>query len=446
MSKITVIDAPMGAGKSTYAIRYMNSNKDKTFIYVTPLLTEVERIEDNVEGVHVCTTANSVRKIDSLREHLLNGKSVAITHALFQSLDHETVSLIASLGNTCLIIDETVDCYKKIKISKANISVMLKEGVIEIEQEGDRHRVIAAKYIKGLSQCDQYYKFLAGRDVFTNDKNELLVSMIPSAIYDAVDSAFILTYNFKGTDMDCYLRFNSLDFCVKGLPDKPASIDLTPNVEVDGKPYKHLINICNNRNMNAIGEKPRSSKQRPLSKSWYTSANTTPAMFKLLSNNCYNFFYNIHKSPSQANMVTLFKDGEFYEYSKTSDGEVILAEDFEGKSKGSKKWSKHILRSPFKDTKNTQCAVPFNIRATNDFVDKSCLAFLIDVHYDYSVKSFFEQYDIHLDNEKYALNTLVQWIWRSRIRKGEEINLYIPSKRMRHLLMKWLGYQESEMF
>jgi hypothetical protein len=437
----------MGSGKSSFAIQYMNDNKDKVFVYVTPLLSEVDRIVNSVECVFDCNSIKET-KLSVLREHLDNGRSVAITHSLFQKLDPDTVNMIASIDNTCLIIDETVDCYTKIKISKANIGVMLKEDVIKIVEEGDRKRVLANKYIKGLSQCDQYWSYLNNRDVYTNGDNELLISMIPSDIYDSVTEAFILTYNFEGTDMDCYLKFNGFDFNVKGvvMSEHDRMVDITPKATVTGSFYRHLINICDNANMNMIGNKRRASRQYPLSKSWYTSSNTTSTLYKKLGDNCYNFFHNITKTSSKNNMVTLFKDGSYYEYAKTTDGEVVLREDFEGKTKGKKVWLDNVLRSPFKDTKDVQCFVPFNIRATNDFADKSACAFLIDVHYDYSVKTFFEQYDIHLDNEKYALNTLIQWIWRSRIRKGEPIDLYIPSKRMRHLLMGWLGYSESEKF
>ncbi|MHA4067886.1 hypothetical protein ACX16W_22875 [Bacillus cereus] len=43
---VKVIDAICGAGKTSYAIQYMNEHKDKLFIYVTPFLTEVERIKE----------------------------------------------------------------------------------------------------------------------------------------------------------------------------------------------------------------------------------------------------------------------------------------------------------------------------------------------------------------------------------------------------------------
>ena len=43
--QITVVDARMGRGKSSAAIRYMNENKGKRrFLYITPFLDEVGRI------------------------------------------------------------------------------------------------------------------------------------------------------------------------------------------------------------------------------------------------------------------------------------------------------------------------------------------------------------------------------------------------------------------
>ena len=43
-----------------------------------------------------------------------------------------------------------------------------------------------------------------------------------------------------------------------------------------------------------------------------------------------------------------------------------------------------------------------------------------------------------MDEDAYALSVMVQWIWRSAIRDGDEIYLYIPSSRMRTLLLDWI--------
>jgi len=41
-------------------------------------------------------------------------------------------------------------------------------------------------------------------------------------------------------------------------------------------------------------------------------------------------------------------------------------------------------------------------------------------------------------NDLHALSEMLQLIWRTRIRKFESINVYVPSSRMRGLLQDWL--------
>ena len=53
-------------------------------------------------------------------------------------------------------------------------------------------------------------------------------------------------------------------------------------------------------------------------------------------------------------------------------------------------------------------------------------------------KLFYEKHGIEVDEETYALSIMIQWIWRSAIRDGKKVNLYIPSKRMRDLLNNWI--------
>lgn len=46
---------------------------------------------------------------------------------------------------------------------------------------------------------------------------------------------------------------------------------------------------------------------------------------------------------------------------------------------------------------------------------------------------------IAINNDLFALGCLIQWMWRSAIRKGEEIWIYIPAPRMRNLLVAWMN-------
>lgn len=73
MNSVTVVDARMGRGKSSAAIRYMNRHKaTKKFLYITPYLNEVNRIceqcdfdqsdSDTMSQVHRTQDAHEARK------------------------------------------------------------------------------------------------------------------------------------------------------------------------------------------------------------------------------------------------------------------------------------------------------------------------------------------------------------------------------------------------
>ena len=60
------------------------------------------------------------------------------------------------------------------------------------------------------------------------------------------------------------------------------------------------------------------------------------------------------------------------------------------------------------------------------------------------VKLFYQRHNIKVNEDMYALSTMIQWIWRSAIRDGKDINIYIPSKRMRTLLVDWINTVSKE--
>ena len=54
------------------------------------------------------------------------------------------------------------------------------------------------------------------------------------------------------------------------------------------------------------------------------------------------------------------------------------------------------------------------------------------------IKQFFVSNGIDIDEDGYAMSEMLQFLWRSAIRDGKEINVYIPSIRMRKLLEQWI--------
>ena len=85
-------------------------------------------------------------------------------------------------------------------------------------------------------------------------------------------------------------------------------------------------------------------------------------------------------------------------------------------------------------------------RATNLYSDRDSCAYLINRFENPVIKQYFRKNGLDVNDNIFALSELIQWLFRSAIRKGKPINLYIPSKRMRSLLTAWLnGTFESEM-
>jgi hypothetical protein len=67
------------------------------------------------------------------------------------------------------------------------------------------------------------------------------------------------------------------------------------------------------------------------------------------------------------------------------------------------------------------------------------MAYLCNWFYHPVIKGYFQDRGIRVNEEAYALSSMIQWIWRSQIRRGDPITLFVPSERMRGLLKQWLS-------
>ena len=76
-------------------------------------------------------------------------------------------------------------------------------------------------------------------------------------------------------------------------------------------------------------------------------------------------------------------------------------------------------------------------RGTNNYANCSHLIYLYDQHPNQYLTRWLGDSSREFA-DAYALTELIQWVWRSRVRKGEPITVYIPSLRMRKLFETWL--------
>jgi hypothetical protein len=254
-------------------------------------------------------------------------------------------------------------------------------------------------------------------------EDKAFIWAFPVSIFKAFSKVFILTYKFTGQLQCYYYRFFKVKYKYAHIIEEEKEKEYNKRYkledqiynepqEEDESKYNQLIHICQDEKLNKIGgDKEEYFKRKnkkilgSLSKSWYEENKEKQQIIKILKNNTYNFFSNkIEGNQSNDNMWTTFND------------------------------YKNII----KGNGYTKGFVSCNARATNDYVDKTTLAYLINRYITPTIKNFFIDNKIEIDEDEFALSEMLQWIFRSQIRTEKEINLYIPSLRMRILLEEWL--------
>lgn len=399
LCSINVVDSICGSGKSTAVINLINDSPcDKKFLYITPLLSEVERIKNGCSIKNFCSPEETYKnksygtKMNSLKYLMNNGRNIVSTHSLFRMFDEETIDL-SYLNEYTLILDEVADVLELLPISIYDLET-LREKYTIIEESG-KMIWTADTYV---GEFDKYKKMceLNCVSLYDNSRSPSLLWMFPISIFNAFKEIYILTYMFDAQIQKYYYDYYNIQY--NKLYIRNSKLTEEPYLH-DESEIKKLINICDNAKMNTVGDLTNS-----LSRSWY-ERNKSNIAINTLKNNCVNFFKHIAGTPSSKNLWTTYKEFE---------------KDIRGNG-------------------YSKCFKPINTRATNSFINRESVAYLCNIYLNPYVKNFFLQHEIRVDEEKYALSELLQFIFRSRIRVGQRINLYLPSSRMRNILYEWIN-------
>lgn len=415
-SIINVVDAIMGAGKTSWACQMMNDHRNagKRFLYITPFLSEVHRIIANCpdrEFIEPKDGGNGKNKSDDLKLLLADGRNIASTHELFKRLDETTLDLIRIRGYI-LIMDEVMNVVEPLKLMPEKVKAMFRREVLRLQTvkdyDGSFVRVRA-----GLEEAfDEFaeYQRMAEMNRLVLVNGTLLMWLFPSSIFSAFKEIYNLTYLFDGQIQKAYydrFNLNYEYFTVKG--SRGSGYKLVPHergmkAESDHiAEFKELVTIHDSEKLNGTGK-----AESALSANWFKKASRTDK--QKLKNSVYTFFRRHAKGKSKENMWTTFKS---HRQALSGNG---YARGF----------------------------VSCTTRATNDYRDKSNLAYCCNRYVNPFVKGFLNHEGTAIDEELFALSEMIQWIWRSQIRDGKPINVFVPSGRMRGLLEAWLNGEFSE--
>ena len=402
MSKITVVDSICGAGKTSWAIQFMDNNFKDRYIYITPFLEEIRRIkrDTNIAFKEPSEKLGKGSKKNHFLNMLMNGDDICSTHALFRNMEEGVCETIKE-KEYILILDEVMDVVEQLPLTKRDIQLLINDNIIKVDDEFK------------VSWIDETYKgeFLKYKCMIKNGdvylyNNAMILWTFPCNVFKAFKHVYILTYLFNGQIQRYYYDLNKLDYERKSVictgtegfgTAKRNVYELVDYFEPDKSKYKELINIYDGK-LNNIG-----NETNAFSVSWLNKNKDTQVM-KRIKNNTVNYFKNITKSKSEFNMWTTFLD----------------------------------FKTILSGAKYTKGFVDCSARATNEYKHKQNLAYLCNRYYSPVIKNFFIDKGVNIDEDEWALSELIQWLFRSCIREQKDINIYIPSRRMRNLLMKWL--------
>lgn len=400
---IKVCDAIMGSGKSQSAIAYMNQHPETKFVYITPYLDEARRI------ARACPDLLFVEPSDKLPEHqfsklehtrylLQEGRNISTTHAAFRSYTQDMIDAIQTY-HYVLIVDEAVDVFQELKYNNGDIQLLLDGGYIR--DEGGVYYYTGKEY-SGSRLRDLFFMLRCNNLIPVerqDGKEQYYYWAIPYNIISSFSEVFVLTYLFNYTEMKYFFDIFNISYEFIGIKREGSQYCFSQRTEYIPEyvtSIRSKLHVFYNPKLNQVGR-----NKKALSSNWMTNH---PDERQLLKNNLYAFL----------------------RYHMNAKSEDIM-------------WSTYVkdvyhLRGRGYSNQN----VEFNRRATNEFRDRTVLAYSVNLFPSPQKVQFFRNHGIVYDSDGFALSTMIQWIWRSAIRDGHEIWVYIPSRRMRELLEGWM--------
>ncbi len=398
--EVKVCDALCGAGKTMSCINMMNADTENKYIFITPYLDEVERIRKGCSERHFISperkASNGYSKLRDLPQLLRDGENIASTHALFSCYNEEIKDLIRG-SNYILVLDEVIDLFQPVDIDIGDVEFLTRNKIAK--RDGDNVVWSDDKYTG--EAFNEVMRISQSKNMVDYDGSFYFWSL-PIDVFKCFKEVYVLTYLFEYQLLRYFFDVNHVEYKLIGTRLSNGRYEFCDMSEMRRqRDLRNKIHIVYNEKYNEIGNKCYS-----LSSKWFMRSQKEPNQpnLRVLKSNIYNVFRQMKAGADDKLWTTLNK--------------------YRGYLKG-KGYSNGFIT--------------FNKRATNDYSDKHYLAYCVNVYMMPWMKNYLVRLGApDVNQDMYALSVLIQWLFRSAVRKGEDVWIYIPSKRMRYLLHEWI--------
>lgn len=399
--QIEVLDALPGSGKTTAIFTYMSEHQEKPWLYLSPMKDEVnERVQKEADEVnmvfHVASKEDGTLAPQIL-EFMKQGKNIACTHALTLHFKKEHIEWVKLQGYQ-IVCDEELNLIDAFKISKQDIDFLYSENMLS----KDLNNLGRISFLKQDMSDEARYgdiKRLCDRGCLYGEKNSdtMLVTYLSPDIILSADRFILLTYNFGGSIMEAFLNLHKIS-------NKELKIPLYRSNNQNKQEIKQLIEFVEPLSVKKFLEK---QSKFNLSSSWWESTSIRPTGVN--PNDVSKLLGSLRVNQG------VLKDNFYF---------TIPMESF----------SK--VKRPQVSLDNL---VACNCRATNKLAHKTYAVHAFNIFNNVTVKSYLASYGYEVDEDSYALNQAIQWVFRGCIRDRKSMKVTFLSKRMRELFKNWLN-------
>ena len=307
---------------------------------------------------------------------------------------------IQATGYT-LMVDENVEVLESFEIHPDDLKAAVSAGWVN---ENNGVYTVGDEDYHGSMYREMFYLMRSRELIKINaqDQDSLFFWALPPNLITSFKDVFIMTYLFEGQSLHHFLEIYQIPYVYIGVDrDDDGTFrfgDLPGYTPEYVRHLKDMIHILDNPKLNAIGK-----DFYALSKAWLDRGGSNVDQLRKNVVNCYRNIWD-----------DVPADERLWGTYKSAFGAL--------RGKG-----------------YTNGFLTFNARATNNYRNCRALAYVVNVFMNVGEKLFYQSHGIKVDEDMYALSCMVQWIWRSAIRDGEPVDLYIPSSRMRTLLIDWIN-------
>lgn len=431
-----VIDYPMGTGKTRYIKDYMLDNLHKRYIYVTPLLSEAEKMASVLAALDMQSPDNEDgTKSEDFLLLLQEGSNISTTHSLFRSLRSQHLGLIKHWKYT-VIIDETVDFIESYnEYSKDDIKDLLDRGDLTVDETNNGKVSMNWDVSEGNTYANLKGMCDAGLIYSTKLPAMMLNVQVPPKMLEEAEEVIVMTYLYESSFMHKFMQLHGFSYKKLSIPELDAEL---PSVRYK---IKNNLKIVEVKALNALLGNQR---ETALSHSWWDTklkkeTQFVKSIFKTCSNWLINnqehkesFFFTcpkvvVQKSSAGQRQTKALLEKSGIQYFSNPLGEKEKEEIRDGSDK--------VVLTKTVNVKWLYSGT----KATNDYADKTMCFYLINAYPNVGVAHYLRDFGTQMDNDEFALSEMIQFLWRGNIRvKDGEMQVYVGSSRMKKLLLQWI--------